>query len=103
MGGKTDQEQSVSGKRKMTEIFSSGRCNKCGMPVGFEDGMRMDFCDCDPRCELCGRQFSRGLSKFVCGECLEKEAAEEFSDEFLKALTHNQMRLLLKDFARRYE
>jgi hypothetical protein len=87
----------------MTEVFSSGRCNRCGMPVGFEDGMRMDFCDCDPRCESCGRQFSVGISKFVCDECLEEEVREEFSEEFLNTLSCSQMRLLLRDFARRYE
>lgn len=86
----------------MTEEFSSGRCRTCGTAVGIEDGMRQDFCECDPWCESCGRQFRSECSKRICDDCLEEEIAKEFSEEFLKTLSGKQFSLLLKDVARRF-
>jgi hypothetical protein len=87
----------------MTEKFSVGRCRRCGAPLCFEDGIRQDFCECDPRCESCGRQFVPGFSPLACDECVEEEVAREFSEEFLRALGREQWRLLCKEIARRFE
>jgi len=87
----------------MTERFSAGRCSRCGTVVGSENGMRQDFCGCDPWCESCGRQFRTGYSRLICDDCLEEEIAKEFSEEFRKTLSGKQMSLLFRDFARRFE
>ncbi len=86
----------------MTEVFSSGRCAKCGCSVGFEDGRRQDFCRCDPACESCGRQFFPGVSDLLCDGCVEEEIEKEFSKEFLDRVSGKQMCLLMRDFARRF-
>jgi hypothetical protein len=94
----------------VTEKFSAGRCDRCGCRVGFEDGIRQDFCLCDPRCACCGRQFipacGRGGGAFpereaagVCGQCVEEEVVKRFSEEFLNSLNRNQMSLLIRDVA----
>jgi ribosomal protein L34E len=87
----------------MTERFSAGSCRKCGATVGFENGVRQDTCRCDPQCEACGRQFLRGVSGYVCDDCLEEEIAKEFSQEFLSTLSGKQFGLLMRDFTKRYE
>jgi hypothetical protein len=88
--------------RVMTEKFSAGGCRKCGTPVGFEDGAKQNACDCDARCESCGRPFAGGHSRLICDECLEEEIEREFSEEFLNTLSGRQFSLLLRDFARRF-
>jgi hypothetical protein len=85
----------------MTENFSVSRCRACGSRVGFEDGMRQDLCECDPWCESCGRQFMG--SGRLCQRCIEEMVEREFSEEFLKTLSHKQMTLLLRDISRRFE
>jgi hypothetical protein len=89
----------------VTEVFWTGRCDRCGMSVGFEDSLRQDFCECDPRCECCGEQLfaSARLPKGMCEGCLVKEIEEEFSTKFLDSLTGDQMVLLMEEFARKYE
>lgn len=100
--------------RKVTEKFTVARCGNCGGRVGFEDGVKQDFCLCDPWCECCGRQFvaaragaratSPGRSGArICDECIEEEIIEMFSEEFLKALSAAQMAALIRDISRRLE
>ena len=103
-------------QEKMTEKFSVGRCERCSSRVGFEDGIRQDFCLCDPWCERCGRQFiPRGASlaaratspatggSRICERCVEEEMGRAFSEEFLKSLSAAQMALLIRDISRRLE
>ncbi|NQT83847.1 hypothetical protein HQ563_12530 [bacterium] len=90
----------------MTEVFSTGRCDKCGGRVGFEDGIRQDLCPCDPRCDRCGRQFipsPRTCGGRICDECIEKEIFETFSEEFLRSLSADQMAALIRDVSRTLE
>ncbi len=91
---------------KVTQEFSDARCEKCGGCVGFEDGMRQDFCLCDPWCACCGRQFiaSPGTpGERICDRCNEEEVVRTFSDEFLKSLNRKQMSLLARDISRKLE
>jgi len=100
----------------MTEKFSAARCERCGSQVGFEDGIRQDFCLCDPWCECCGRQFIPGggtpraratspatPGSRICERCVEEEIGKDFSGEFLKSLSAAQMALLIRDISRRLE
>lgn len=98
--------------RKVTETFSVARCETCGSRVGYEDGMKVDLCPCDPRCDLCGRQFIsahwdangsflRYEQGGVCDECIEAEMNMTFSEEFLESLSTEQMHGLIRDTSRR--
>jgi len=92
--------------RKVTEKFSAARCQHCGARVGFEDGIRQDFCLCDRSCACCGLSFipsaGRGSGR-LCDGCIEEEIVETFSEEFLKSLSREQMSLLIRDISRRLE